>query len=108
MLLASNRYTSHNFNYYDMNFNKLPITSVAGSQSNEDLKKPGTFEEMKAMASKLSKRFPHVRVDLYSCEGKVYFGEMTFFDSSGFDNMSSDEWDLKFGSWFVLPKNKKI
>lgn len=106
MLLASNRYTTHNFNYYDMDFNKLPITSVAGSQSSEELKRPDTFEEMKAIASKLSDGFPHVRVDLYSCEGKVYFGEMTFFDSSGYDNMSSDEWDLKFGSWMVLPDQK--
>lgn len=106
MLLASNRYTAHNFNYYDMDFNKLPITSVAGSQSSEELKRPDTFEEMKAIASKLSNGFPHVRVDLYSCEGKVYFGEMTFFDSSGYDNMSSDEWDLKFGSWMVLPDHK--
>ena len=108
MLIASNRYTSHNFNYYDMNFNKLPITSVAGSQSAEELKKPDTFEEMKALASKLSNGFPHVRVDLYSCEGKVYFGELTFFDSSGYDNMSSDEWDLKFGSWMILPDHKII
>ncbi len=108
MLIASNRYTAHNFNYYDMNFNKLPITSVAGSQSGEELKKPDTFEEMKALASKLSNGFPHVRVDLYSCEGKVYFGELTFFDSSGYDNMSSDEWDLKFGSWMILPDHKII
>lgn len=106
MLLASNRYSAHNFNYYDMDFNKLPITSVAGSQSGEELIRPDTFEEMKAIASKLSKGFPHVRVDLYSCEGKVYFGEMTFFDSSGYDNMSSDEWDLKIGSWMVLPDHK--
>lgn len=108
MLLASNRYTTHNFNYYDMDFSKLPITSVAGSQSGQEFNRPDTFEEMKAIASKLSKGFPHVRVDLYSCEGKVYFGEMTFFDSSGFDNMSSDEWDLKFGSWLELPKQNII
>lgn len=108
MLLASNRYTAHNFNYYDMEFNKLPITSVDGTQSSEVFAKPEDFEEMKMIASKLSKGFPHVRVDLYSCEGRVYFGELTFFDSSGFDNMSSDEWDLKFGSWLVLPNHKRM
>jgi len=103
MLLASNRYTAHNFNYFDMSFNKLPITSVAGRQSDEELKKPVNFEEMKSIASILSKGIPHVRVDLYSCKESVYFGEMTFFDSSGFDNMSSDQIDLEWGNWIQLP-----
>lgn len=108
MLVASNRYTTHNFTYYDMSFNKLPIVSVAGKPSSEIMKAPCCFEEMKQVASMLSQGLPHVRVDLYTCYGKVYFGELTFFDSSGFDNMSSDEWDLKFGSWMILPDHKII
>lgn len=106
MLVASNRYSSHNFTYFDMDFNKLPIVSVAGSQSISEINKPSNFEEMKEMARKLSQGFPHVRVDMYTCGGKIYFGELTFFDSSGFDNMSSDYWDLLFGSWLTVPENK--
>lgn len=33
---------------------------------------------MKLLATKLSKGIPHVRVDFYDINGKVYFGEMTF------------------------------
>ena len=58
---------------------------------------------MISISRKLSEGIPHVRVDLYSCNNKVYFGELTFFDGSGFDDMSSKEWDLKFGSWIHLP-----
>lgn len=103
MLLASNRFTNHNFNYFDMQFNKLPISSRDGKTSNEELKKPENFEEMIEVAKKLSNGFPHVRVDLYSCNHKIYFGELTFFDGSGYDDMESEEWDSKFGSWLQLP-----
>lgn len=103
MFVASNRYTNHNFSYFDMEFNRLSITSVGGRPSKHEIQKPKCFNEMKIIASRLSKGFPHVRVDLYACRDKVFFGELTFFDLSGYDNFSSDAWDLKFGSWLRLP-----
>lgn len=103
MFVASNRYSNHNYNFFDMQFNKLPITSVMGAPSVESFQKPALFEEMKNIARKLSSGFPHVRVDLYCCNNTIYFGELTFFDTSGFDNMNSDKWDLIFGEWLSLP-----
>lgn len=103
MLIASNRYTHHYFNYFDMDFNALGILSKRGAINAYSFSKPEEFETMKEFAGKLSKGFPHVRVDLYCCNHVVYFGEMTFFDSSGYDNMNSDEWDLIFGKWLNLP-----
>jgi hypothetical protein len=41
------------------------------------------FDEKKVRAGKLSEGFPEVRVDLYECNEKVFFGEMTFFLWSG-------------------------
>ena len=57
---------------------------------------------MVKLAEKLSEGFSHVRVDLYSVKGKIYFGEMTFTGSSGFwrlepedyDRVLGDQWDL--------------
>lgn len=103
MLLASNRFTNHNFNYYDMDFNVLPITSAKGSHSDISFERPANFDEMKDIAVKLSSGFIHVRVDLYYCEGKVYFGELTLYDSSGFDDLNSNEWNQRFGDWIELP-----
>ena len=90
-----------------MDFNVLPITSAMGAQSKSTIEKPSCFEEMKDIASKLSKGFPHVRVDLYSCEGKVYFGELTLYDSSGYDDLNSEEWNQRFGDWIQLPEKNK-
>lgn len=107
LLIASNRYSSHNYNYLDMDFNPLPIVSVCGKPIDvSQLKKPDNFEELKHIAATLSKGFPHVRVDLYSVDNKAFFGELTFFDSSGYDNMSSDVTDLEWGKWITLPDKK--
>lgn len=103
LLIASNRYTTHNFDYYDMDFRPLDITSNMGSNSSVRRTIPACFDEMKRVAAKLSQGFPHLRVDLYSSNNRVYFGELTFYDSSGFDNMSSDQVDLEWGSWIYLP-----
>lgn len=105
MLLATNRYTTHNFDFFDMDFNKLPIVSaMGGNNTNLSVIQPDCFVEMKEIAQKLSSGLPHVRVDLYCCNGKIYFGEMTLYDASGFDNMNSEEWNARFGSWITLPK----
>ena len=103
VLIATNRFTDHNFNYYDMEFNKLNITSSAGRNAATEFIKPSRFEEMKEIALKLSQGFAHIRVDLYYSNNKIYFGELTFYDSSGFDNLSSDSVDLEWGSWIKLP-----
>lgn len=104
LLIASNRFSSHNFNYYDREFIPLPIVSVCGKRTTSAIEKPKELDNMISIAERLSKDIPHVRIDLYYVKGRIYFGEYTFFDSSGYDNMSSDEWDLKFGSWLNLPK----
>lgn len=107
ILVASNRFTTHNFDYFDTSFHPLPIISAAGPNSNEIIQKPEAFEEMKMIASKLSQGIPHVRVDLYYCNNQVYFGELTFYDSSGYDDLSSEYWNNKFGNWIILPPKRK-
>lgn len=104
LLIASDRFSLHNFTYFDMDFNLLPITCKVGSPSLKKIVKPKGFNQMKEFAMKLSQGFPHVRVDLYFCYGNVYFGELTFFDASGFDDMNSEYWDQKFGEYLILPK----
>jgi len=103
LLIATNRFTNHNFNYYDMDFRKLNITSRAGGNASVEFSKPLLFDEMKRIAAKLSQGFPHMRVDLYYSNNRIYFGELTFYDSSGFDNLSSDSIDLEWGKWIKLP-----
>lgn len=102
-LVVSERFTGHRtyFDYFDMEGNHLPFTQ--GAQNNPVTPTlPSTFEEMKKIAKKLSKGIPHVRIDLYSVDERVYFGEFTFFDSSGFEKFTPNEWDGIFGEWVKL------
>lgn len=107
-LVASERFSRHRtyFDYFDMEGNHLPFTQ-GGMNNPVTPALPSTFEEMKQVAKKLSHGLPHVRIDLYSVDEKVYFGEFTFFDSSGFEKFTPREWDNVFGNWLKLPTNSK-
>lgn len=92
------------FDFFDMNFEHLPFRN--GHPNATVLpEKPLCFEEMKLLAAKLSVGFPQVRVDFYEVDGKVYFGEMTFFHWSGMTPFEPEEWDYKFGSWIKINNN---
>lgn len=91
------------FDFFDMDFNLLPFTN-GHPHSKKEIKKPCGFETMKEIASLLSQNIPHVRVDLYDINGKIYFGELTFFHWSGFVPFDPEEWDYIFGSWIKLPQ----
>lgn len=90
------------FDFFDADFNHLPF-----KQGHEHAAvtpaKPKCFDEMKNQASVLSKGLPQVRVDFYEVDGRVYFGEMTFFHHGGWTRFEPEEWDTTFGEWIVLP-----
>lgn len=88
-------------NYYDQNFERLPLLWGYPSYDGP-VEKPQCFDEMIKLAEVLSKGIPHVRVDFYEVDGHVYFGEMTFFDASGMSSFNPPEWNNIFGSWIDL------
>ena len=56
------------------------------------------------LAEKLSKPFPHVRVDFFNIDGEIIFGEMTFVTASGYLSFSPDSFDYELGELFQLPE----
>ena len=91
-----------NFDFFDAEFNHLPIKQ-GHPNAPFQIEKPKNFEMMKDIASILSKDFPHVRIDLYDIDGKIYFGEMTFFHFGGRVPFVPESWDYTFGEWLNLP-----
>ena len=63
---------------------------------------------MIVLAEELLKVIPLVRVDFYEVDGRIYFGELTFFHWSGLMPFEPEEWDYTFGDWFELPQKKVI
>lgn len=86
------------FDFFDMDFNHLPFTNGHPNADRIPVK-PVKWEEMKELAARLSEGMPHVRVDLYEVEGRIYFGEFTFYHWAGFMPFDPPEWDKKFGEW---------
>lgn len=55
---------------------------------------------MICIAEKLAAGFPFVRVDFYDIDGKVVFGEMTYYPWSGYVQYTPDEFDFRLGKEF--------
>ena len=107
LFIASERQSASEetkFDFFDMEFKHLLVTN---GHPNADIlpEKPKTFEKMKILSEKLSANIPHLRVDFYEVNGRVYFGELTFAHWSGFVQFNPESWDEEFGSWINLPES---
>ena len=91
--------------FFDMDYTHLPIRM---RDPNSDVlpEKPIRFDEMKKIAAVLSKGLPHLRVDFYCANGRLYVGELTFYHCSGFAPIQPEEWAIKMGDWIKLPTSK--
>lgn len=52
---------------------------------------------MKEMAEVLAEKMKFVRVDFYEINGKMYFGEITFYPASGFGALEPEDTDAWLG-----------
>ena len=106
LFVATDRYTldcETKFDFFDADFAHLALLN---GHPNAEITpvKPKSFDLMKALAASLSASIPHLRVDFYEVDGKVYFGEFTFFHYSGFVPFEPKSWDDTLGEWLELPK----
>ena len=107
ILVCIERYseTGVKYHYFDKSWTYLPYCPYEGiAAENVNVECPIKLAEMIQIAEKLSKGVPTLRVDLYEIKGQVYFGELTFFPSSGFDKTLTKEADIIMGEKLNLPK----
>ena len=106
LFIATDRQTEGEetkFDFFDMDFNHI---DVRNGHPNADVPpaKPVCFDQMRQLAEKLSADIPQLRVDFYEVDGKVYFGELTFFHWTGLVPFEPEQWDHTFGEWIKLPE----
>lgn len=90
-------------NYYDLEWKLLPFGKTHVHNPNIHPEKPAQFDDMVKLAAELSKPFPYVRMDFYEANGRIYFGEFTFFPASGMPDFIPQEWDYKVGIMLKMP-----
>lgn len=106
LFVATDRHTPGEevkFDFFDADYNHLPFRQCH-DYARVTPQKPQSFDEMKLLASKLSRGIPQVRVDFYEVEGRPLFGEMTFFHFGALVPFEPEAWDYKFGDWITLPE----
>lgn len=97
IIVDKDRYIDHKRNFYDVEWNRIDVTTDH-SQFDTIYPKPDNLEEMLRISGILSKDFPFVRVDLYNINGKIYFGELTFYPWSGYVKFDPKDFDKHLGS----------
>ena len=105
LFIATDRFTvgeETKFDFFDMEFNHLPFIN-GHPNANIKINKPNGFEQMQELVAKLSAGIPHLRVDFYNINGRIYFGELTFYHWSGLVPFVPREWDYIFGQYIQLP-----
>ena len=99
LFVASERDKEVKFDFFDLEWNHIPVKQ-GHLNSNKKIEKPSKLKEMLNICRILSKDFPHVRVDLYYENDKIYFGELTFFHFSGLTSFYPKKYDYIFGKYF--------
>ena len=96
------------FYFFDLNWNLLKLNYWGlNAPPGFTLPKPEKWEEMIRVAEILSHGTYFLRVDLYQMDHQIYFGEMTFYPTAGFDTNLLPSTDMMFGEKIVLPFNQQ-
>ena len=98
-----NRFNGHLRNLYSPEWVRINATMGYPSDPSREFPKPKVLDELLELCKILSVGIPHVRTDFYIVDNKIYFGEMTFYHSSGFQKITPKEFEKALGDWIILP-----
>ena len=95
--------TETRFDFFDAEWRHLDIRNGHPNADAEPCR-PARFAEMRALAERLAGDFPQVRIDFYELpDGRILFGEYTFYHMGGFVPFEPDGADGQLGAYFEIP-----
>ena len=104
MVDYTDNHSNGKMGFYDRDFKKLPFYRNDFKKIDFEIKKPKNFDKMIKYAEILSNDFPHVRVDFYNIDGDIVFGELTFYNTSGYVSFTPDIYDYEIGKYFNIKR----
>lgn len=102
-----NRFTTgkeHTQTFYDRDWNKLSIVQEGLEFVKEERKAPPQLGRILELSEKVAQDMYHARVDWYIINDRIYFGEITFYDGSGFETFPNREDNVFLGQFICLDK----
>ena len=103
ILVCRDRFKDMSEDFYYTNWEHIPVKRPLHRNSDTPINKPQELDEMLCLAEKLSKDIPFSRIDFYTIEKKVYFGEITLYPATGMEKFEPEKYDKIFGDWLILP-----
>ena len=98
----------HTQTYYDREWEIVPLTQVETVTVDKPSERPRQLEEILRLSELIAKDMYHARIDWYIEGDKIYFGEITFYDGSGFESFSTPEMERMLGDMIKLPEKEKV
>ena len=96
------RFSNHRRNLYTPEWKFINERVAYENDPDANLPKPPNLSEMLECARKLSEGFAHVRVDFYDIDGRIVFGEMTFYHGAGYLRFEHEAFEKKLGDYWEL------
>lgn len=94
--------------FFDIEGNLLEIEDAHHHRKSSTVTAvPIHLDEMLRISEILSKDTYCLRVDFFEVDSKLYLGEMTFFESSGFCEFVPEKYNRILGDWIQLPMDQK-
>lgn len=97
------RFCHHRRNLYTTDWQYIDEQIEYPKDPSVQIARPKKLEEMLLCAKKLAAGTSSLRVDFYSVRGKIYFGEITFYQEAGFAHFEHRAYAEKLGGLIVLP-----
>ena len=100
-----NRYTKgkvHTQTFYTEKWEKLDIYQVDLYPTDTPREKPVQMDKLLKLSETIAKNMYHARIDWYLINEKIYFGEITFYDGSGFEPFPNKQDNIFLGNLMDL------
>ena len=97
ILVYKDRFSELGFteDFFKQNWTHLEVKRENKPNSATHIEKLKELDKMLELAEKVSKNILFLRSDFYNINGKIYFGELTFYPARGFEKYISDSFDKK-------------
>jgi hypothetical protein len=90
--------------FYDTQWNSLDIGIGHFERSKSPHPLPENLQMLLDLGERLAEEFQFVRVDLYSPQGRIYFGELTFTPGAGVFQIRPDSVDYEWGRYLQIER----
>jgi hypothetical protein len=98
----TDRSGEHKRSLFNIDFDNELDLKITYENIDTHIQRPKNYDLMVEIATKLAEDHSFVRVDLYNIDGKIYFGEMTFYPGNCNEKITPIEYEKIIGDMLLI------